>query len=81
MHPSLSRPTFAYEQPMATDIKYLENKPGFDEVRERMIRDNVGSTVLTFQHSSMGKPFTRAVSKIKTLSAIFLFTWHIFTKK
>lgn len=62
MHPSLSRPTFAYEQPMATDIKYLENKPGFDEVRERMIRDNVGSTVLTFQHSSMGKPFTRAVS-------------------
>lgn len=64
MHPSLSRPTFAYEQPMATDIKYLENKPGFDEVRDRMIHDSAGNTVLTFQHSSMGKSSTRAVSII-----------------
>lgn len=53
MHPSLSRPTFAYEQPMATDIKYLENKPGFEGVRERILHELSGNQVLDLKNSSM----------------------------
>lgn len=55
MHPSLSRPTVAYEQPMATDIKYLENKPGFDEVREEILQKSSGNRDLRVSLSSMGK--------------------------
>lgn len=62
MHPSLSRPTFAYEQPMATDIKYLENKPGFDAVREQILQEMSGSKILEMHFSSMGKPVTTTVS-------------------
>ncbi|KAE8746531.1 hypothetical protein FOCC_FOCC006765 [Frankliniella occidentalis] len=54
MHPSLSRPTFSYEQPMATDIKYLENKPGFDSVREKILNETNGNKIIKTEISSQG---------------------------
>lgn len=62
MHPSLSRPTFAYEQPMATDIKYLENKPGFDSVREKILNEGSGSKIIKSEISSQGRLVQISVS-------------------
>ena len=38
MHPALERPYLMQIQPMQTDISHFEKTPGFQAVKQRMIR-------------------------------------------
>ncbi|XP_022243736.1 VWFA and cache domain-containing protein 1-like isoform X1 [Limulus polyphemus] len=42
MHPSFTRPMFVKKQPLHTPIELLENQPGFQKIREYILRNDSG---------------------------------------
>ncbi|XP_074642229.1 VWFA and cache domain-containing protein 1-like [Tubulanus polymorphus] len=55
MHPSLARPVKSQRQPMHTDILQFENYPGFESIRNNMLRDDMGTALLYIPKNETGQ--------------------------
>ena len=73
MHPALPRPNTVTDEPIATDIGFLESRTGFAAVRRRMLFSSSGSEVLTLSTSSDATD-TDEDDEVK--STIFSYTWE-----
>ncbi|CAN8010542.1 unnamed protein product [Ixodes pacificus] len=63
MHPSLTKPTLVSEQPMHTDILHLENRPGFQVVRQDLLNGSSGENKLTL--ASVVEPSDRTANLVE----------------
>lgn len=57
MHPYFTRPTFASEQPMHTDISHLENRIGFHRIRQAILSKPEGEEKLLTEQNFIKSSF------------------------
>lgn len=71
-HPLFSRPLFSSEQPMNTDISYLEDQPGFELIKENILKFESGKEQLTSEDTDYLDNISTSISRPKST----VYTWR-----
>lgn len=75
MHPALDRPNTVSDEPISTDIGFLESRPGFAAIRRRMLSTPSGSEKLSLVSTSTD--LTNNSDDYEDIkNVVFKYTWE-----